>query len=101
MVGTGVLFVLAVRTIYVFARFSKVERQFTSVQTGDSRDSVVTKIGKPNYHSDGCGVIHAPDKGCATEYVYSHPFAPFIPEYYIVYFSSDGRVINADRWDSP
>jgi len=59
------------------------------------------KMGKPNYHSGPCGVIHFPDKSCAKEYVYSHPFAPLVPEYYIVAFSSDDRVIEAAPWSSP
>jgi hypothetical protein len=32
--------------------------------------------------------------------VYSHPFAPLVPEYYIVAFSPEDRVIEADEWDS-
>ncbi len=58
-------------------------------------------MGKPNYHEEKCGVIHFPDKNCAVEYVYSHPFAPLVPEYYIVSFSPKDRVIEADEWDSP
>ena len=96
-----VLLALAARTVVVFARYSKVEKQFASVQIGEPRDSVIAKMGKPNYHAGGCGVIHFPDKACAVEYVYSHPSAPIIPEYYIVSFSSDDRVIEADEWDSP
>ena len=101
MIGTGVLLALAVRTIYAFARFSKVEQHFASVHYGDTLASVVRGMGKPNYHLGRCGVIHVPDKRCAVEYVYSHPLAPLVPEYYIVSFSSDGSVIEADRWDSP
>jgi len=58
-------------------------------------------MGKPNYHAGECGVIHFPSKECAVEYVYSHPFAPLVPEYKIVSFSRDDRVIEADEWDSP
>jgi len=97
----GVLLILTVRTVVAFTRFSRVAREFASVQDGQSRASVITKMGKPNYYAGKCGVIHFPDKGCALEYVYSHPFAPIIPKYYIVSFSSDDRVIEADQWDSP
>ena len=96
-----VLLVLAARTAAAFARYSKAERYFASVQIGDSRASVVARMGKPNYHAGECGVIHFPSKECAVEYVYSHPFAPLIPEYKIVSFSRDDRVIEADEWDSP
>jgi hypothetical protein len=58
-------------------------------------------MGKPNYYAGKCGEIHVPDKSCAVEYVYSHPFAPLVPQYYIVSFSQDDRVIEADEWNSP
>jgi len=99
--GAVVLVAVTARTTISFARFSNVERKFASVQDGESRGSVITRLGKPNYYAGRCGVIHFPEKGCATEYVYSHPFAPLIPEYYIVSFSSEDRVIGADQWDSP
>lgn len=96
-----VLLVIAARAVAAFVRYSKAEHYFASVQIGDSRASVIARMGKPNYHAGGCGVIHFPGKDCAIEYVYSHPFAPFVPEYYIVSFSRDDRVIEADEWDSP
>ena len=92
---------LALKTSLAFARFSKVERLFASVQLGQSRENVIALLGKPNYHSGNCGVIHVAAKNCALEYVYSHPFAPLIPEYYIVAFAADDRVIEAEPWMSP
>jgi len=97
----GVLLILTLRTVVAFAQFSKVERGFVSFQNGQSRSSIITKMGRPNYCSGKCGVIHYPGKSCSLEYVYSHPFAPIIPEYDIISFSSDDRVIEADKWDSP
>ena len=99
--GVAVLIALAIKTTVAFRRFSTVERQFESIQNGELRASVIVKLGKPNYHEGKCGVIHVPKKNCSTEYVYSHPFAPLIPDYYIVSFSSDDHVIEADRWSSP
>ena len=101
ILGIAVLLVLALRTVVAFARFSKVEREYASIQHGQSRASVTAKLGKPNYHAGKCVVIHVPGKRCAMEYVYSHPFAPLVPDYYIVSFSADDRVIEADRWTSP
>ncbi len=46
-------------------------------------------------------MVYFPQRNCAVEYVYSHPFAPLVPEYYIVSFSPEDRVIEADEWDSP
>jgi hypothetical protein len=96
-----ILITLTVKTLVAFRRFSNVKREFPTIQNGGSRASVIARIGKPNYYEGRCGVIHFPDKNCAHEYVYSHPFAPLIPQYYIVSFSSDGHIIEANRWDSP
>jgi hypothetical protein len=95
------LLAIAAKTFIAFGRYTKAEKSFASVQIGDSRASVIGRMGKPNYHEGKCGVIHFPDKNCAVEYVYSHPFAPLVPEYYIVAFSPEDRVIEADEWDSP
>jgi hypothetical protein len=92
---------LLARTAIAFARYSKVERETGAVQAGMSRGEVVGKIGVPNYHAGKCGVIHNSDKNCALEFVYSHPFAPLVPKYFIVEFSTDDRVIKAEEWDSP
>jgi hypothetical protein len=97
----GIVLILAVRTLLAFVRYSQVERGFGSVHLGESRTAVITKIGKPNYYAGKCGVIHFPDKNCSLEYVYSHPFAPIVPDYYIVSFSPDDRVIEVDPWNSP
>ena len=86
---------------FTFTRFRIVEHQFPSVKLGDSRESVVSRLGDPNFHHGPCGVIHVAAKKCVTEYVYSHPFAPLLPDYYIVSFSAESKVIEADRWTSP
>ena len=95
------LSIAGLRIAISFVRFSKVEREFASVQIGQSRQEIVSRFGKPRYYSGRCGVIADPLKACSLEYVYGHPFAPLIPEYYIVSFSSDERVIHADRYSSP
>ena len=97
----GIVLLLAVRTVFAFVRYSQVERGFASVHLGESRAGVIAKIGRPNYYAGKCGVIHFPGKDCSLEYVYSHPFAPIVPDYYIVSFSADHRVIEAGPFDSP
>src|ERR1700679_789250 len=78
------LLILGLKASISFARFSKVEREFNSVAVGQSRLAIVRKLGRPNYYSGSCGVIHNSPQSCVLEYVYGHPFAPLVPEYYIV-----------------
>lgn len=102
-IGIAVVLVLTVRMVIAFWQFSKVEQEFESIQQGQSRASVTWKFGKPNYYAGKCGrMVEVPvDKTCAVEYVYSHPFAPLLPDYYVVSFSADDRVIQADHLMSP
>ena len=95
------LFAALTRMVVAFVRYEIVERRFSLIQVGDTRDSVMARLGRPNYYRGKCGVIHVPDANCSEEFVYSHPFAPIIPEYHIVGFSTDGHVIEADDWNSP
>jgi hypothetical protein len=103
IIGVPIVFVLTLRVVIAFERFSRVEQDFKSIQNGQSRASVTAKFGKPNYYSGKCGMmVEVPvGKNCAAEYVYSHPLAPLLPDYYVVSFSADGRVIQADHFVSP
>lgn len=91
---------LTVRTLHSFSRFHAVAEHFDSVQEGQSWNDVITLLGKPNYHEGPC-LQDLSGSGCVRELVYSYPFAPLIPEYYVVDFSADSRVISADHLTSP
>ncbi len=84
-----------------FVQYNEVQQRFTRIKVGISQTDALRILGNPNYHKGICGVI-VPDRGgCVTEYVYSHPFAPLMPDYYVVTFNRDNRVIEAARWSSP
>ena len=95
------LLATTLRASVLIARFAKVQREFSSLQIGQSRQSVVSKLGKPSYYSGRCGVIATPLPNCSLEYIYAPPLAPFYPDYYVVSFSSDDQIIDADRYPSP
>jgi len=102
VVGISLILILGLRTTMKFAQWTKVQREFDSIQVGQSRLTVLGKLGKPNYYDGPCGRSFTnPLPTCAIEYVYGHPFSPLDPEYYVVSFSSEDRVIQADRWSSP
>ncbi len=99
--GIVVALLVVTRAALAFRRFTIVERNFASIHQQDSREFVIAKLGSPNYHTGACGAISTSPPACATEYVYSHPFAPLLPDYYVISFSADYRVIAADRLTSP
>ena len=101
ILGGVLLLFLGLRTAVSFRRFVGVERHFGSIHNGESRLSVIRRLGTPNYHTGKCVAIGPSPPTCAIEYVYSHPFAPLLPDYYVVSFSADDQVIAADRLTSP
>src|ERR1700677_5004273 len=84
-----------------FAHFHAVERDFDQVQVGESSGSVIRLLGRPNFHSGACLQDLRVSQGCTSELVYSHPFAPLEPEYYVVDLSADKKVISADHLIPP
>ena len=94
-IAATVVLVLLGRTALAFARFGKVESGFPLIQDGESRASVVARLGRPNYYEGKCGTLSAPYKDCSYEYIYSHPFAPWVPEYYVVAFADDSVIHTA------
>jgi hypothetical protein len=99
--GVLVLF-FVVRAITSYSHFARVEREFDSIPVGESRLNTVSRLGKPNYDAGSCtNDMITPSPGCTFEYVYGAPLAPLIPDYYVVEFSSEDRVIDAGHLQSP
>jgi hypothetical protein len=57
ILGTVALLVLVIawRLNIAFERFSNVQREFESIHSGDSRESVKARFGRPNYYAGKCG----------------------------------------------
>ena len=104
ILGLSVLAVIllgAERIAYSFVHYLRVEKEISAIKQGQPRTFVISKLGMPNYHAGVCGEIGPPKEACVLEYVYSHPFASLIPEYHVVTFSADDRVIDSEELDSP
>jgi hypothetical protein len=86
------------KIVYGNYRMRYVRRHFDSVQIGDTKEVVIAKLGKPNYHSGAWLKDLSNCPGCVEELVYSDPL---LPEYYVVDLSSKGRVIRAEHLISP
>jgi outer membrane protein assembly factor BamE (lipoprotein component of BamABCDE complex) len=101
LIGSS-LFTSAARFSYSYLRFHAVGSRFHHIKVGETRQQVRKTLGKPNHHDGPCNSdITTPVKGCEWEYVYSFPLAPLIPEYYVVAFSKDDRVLEAAHLTSP
>jgi hypothetical protein len=101
IVSICILLAISLKVAISYARFHTVERHFEQVQKGQTSSSVISRLGRPNYHEGSCSADFSPPQNCAKEYVYSHPFAPLIPEYYVVWFSSNDQVLFTENLISP
>jgi hypothetical protein len=78
-----------------------LERSFKKLQINDTRETVLDTMGKP-WKDDDCGeFLGGKQANCTEEFVYAHPFAPYVPEYWIVSFDSNNKAINFFYTTSP
>jgi len=103
-VATTVFFIAAIALIpslWPILRVHILENSFSKLKINDSRDAVVRMMGHP-WKQEDCGKwLGGTGAGCTEEFVYAHPYAPYIPEYWIISFNSDHKVINVYHAVSP
>jgi hypothetical protein len=84
-------------------RDGRLRSGFERVVTGMSHMQVAQRMGSPR-NSEACdsGFLAAHDiNGCIQADVYPSSFAPLDPEYWVVYFDKDERVIDKVDLQSP
>lgn len=97
----GALFSLSSAWIWPVLRTRRIERAVAQVRAGDERRSVLEKAGAP-WRDEACGTLSAgKPEGCINELVYAHPYAPYVPEYWIVYLDSGQHVLSQSHLISP
>jgi hypothetical protein len=70
------------------------------VAVGDPNEAVRDLLGEPN--SEGsCGRISPAPSACANEYLYRCYFNLFQPQYEVVWFNAEGKVIGAQHVRRP
>lgn len=100
LVASGI-FTSGARFSFSYLRFRRAEANFRRIARGQSRANVLRLLGEPNYHDGACGEVETPPPGCASEFVYSPPLSAYIdPDYFVVSFDKNERVLKADRYHS-
>ena len=99
------VFVIAAATLVGLGvhRDGRLSSGFEKVLAGMSRAEVAEQLGSPR-NREGCdsGFLVANHiKGCIEAEVYPSSFAPLDPEYWVVYFDKDERVIDKVDFQSP
>lgn len=79
-------------TLWTLMHSRSVEHAFVRVQLGDEEAAVARAMGKPA-HLQPCEPRLQQSPRCATEMLYKHPFAPVVPEFWILSLDEDHRVV--------
>ena len=95
----------AVWLAWAILRDNQLQKGFDGIETGASEQEVLQKLGQPK-RVEKCGDFFGPLpkeelKGCDREYFYPSPFAPLLPQYYVVRFDAKNRVLDKSTYSSP
>ena len=97
--GISLLVVSAV--LWPAVRVDRLNDHFSKVEVNDSKDSVLKLMGAP-WKDEKCGAyLGGQPAGCVEDFIYAHPYAPYVPEYWMIDFDSHQRVINKVQLVSP
>ena len=70
------------------------------VTVGDPNEAVRELLGEPS--SEGsCGRVSPSPSGCTDEYLYRYYFNLFQPQYEVVWFNAEGKVIGEQHVRRP
>jgi hypothetical protein len=103
VVGTGlIVLVLASSLALGRHRDNRLSSEFEKVSIGMSHEEVVELMGSARGDAScDSGMFASHNKRCAATDVYRLSFAPLDPEYLVIYFDSDHRVIDKFDYQSP
>ena len=95
----------AVWIAWAILRDKQLRKSFDEIETGATEQEVLQKLGQPK-RVGKCGDFFGPLrkdalKGCDREYFYPSPFAPLLPQYYVVSFDAKNRVEDKMAYSSP
>ena len=75
---------------------NRLSQRIFDVQIGDPNESVRELLGAPS--SEGpCGAMTVAPRACVNEYVYRYYFSIFQPQYEVVWFTAEGKVIGVQH----
>lgn len=96
MVTRMVFVVIALAMVGGFAwayhHDANLSQKAALVAVGDPNEAVRDLLGEPSRQGP-CGSMSPAPSGCTDEYVYRYYYDVFQPQYEVVWFSAEGKVI--------
>jgi len=79
---------------------AELNRRVKVVELGDPNEHVRDLLGEP-WRQGSCGSLSAAPSACRVEYVYRYYFRVFQPEFEVVWFDAEGKVIGSQHIRRP
>jgi hypothetical protein len=94
----------AVWLVWAILQDRQLEKGFDGIKAGTTEREVLQRLGHPK-RVEKCGEFFGPIPkgeldGCAREYLYASPFAPLLPQYFVVRFDERDRVKSTAAYSS-
>lgn len=97
----AVVLALACSIIVPILKVRFYDKEFATISDGSSQDAVLARMGRP-WKREPCGeYIGGVAPGCTQEFIYAHPYAPYMPQYWVIQFDKDKRVVSHVNQISP
>jgi hypothetical protein len=101
----GIVLGVAGWFVWAILRDKQLQKGFDEITAQATEQEVVKYLGHPN-RVEKCGEFMGPlergeMEGCAREFLYASPFAPVLPQYYLVRFDANNRVSGKTPYTSP
>jgi hypothetical protein len=77
---------------WAYHRDAELSKHAKQIELGDPNEAVRELLGEPS--SEGsCGTVSPAPSACTDEYVYKYYYTVFQPQYEVVWFNAEGKVI--------
>ena len=97
----GLVLIVSALILWPVLKVRQLGNAFSGVKENDPREFVLMRMGNP-WKKEECGkYLGGYPAGCVEEFIYAHPYAPYFPEYWVIYFDSSHRVISVVHLVSP
>jgi len=91
--------------LWAVIRDRQLAKGFDEIEVGTTEQEVLRLMGQPK-RVEKCGEFWGPFeeeelRGCTKEYYYASPFAPLLPQYFVIRFDRNNRVQTTIPLTSP
>lgn len=104
MVTRAVFLILALAIVagfvWAYHHDAELRKRVLEVEIGDPNETVRDLLGEPA--SEGsCGRLTVAPSACTDEYIYKYYYSIFQPQYEVVWFDAEGKVIGEQHVQHP